>query len=247
MKTKSVTQLDEFGYFLGTSIAYESPLEPGVFHIPANAIDVKPPTVPANKRARWVDGMWQYEDMPVIPDIKPAPIPEKTKSQQAQAILDENMFFTNNYYWNRFTSFEKQEFTDWFDKLHEISANPEYAGDVPLKPLFMLPLDDLTPEELAQREKLQLQAQAHDLLERTNRFETSSFQAKYWSEEQEAEFEQWRHNLLDVLYEGCPEISGIPDFVQQALEGNMQPPLLQSVTAPEPKPKKRKTKSTTTE
>jgi hypothetical protein len=89
--------------------------------------------------------------------------------------------------------------------------------------------------------------QVHELIEITNRFETSSFQAKYWTEEQEAEFELWRHKLFDVVYEGASDIPPPPDFVQQMLDGNAQlPQLLQSVATPEEtKPKKRKTKSIT--
>jgi hypothetical protein len=39
MNTKSVYQLNEEGYLLGQTIAFESPLEPGVFHIPRGCVD----------------------------------------------------------------------------------------------------------------------------------------------------------------------------------------------------------------
>ena len=105
----------------------------------------------------------------------------------------------------------------------------------------------LTPEQIAEREQSKLVMTAELLLEQTNRFETSSFQAKYWTEEEEDKFEQWRHKLFDVVYEGSAEMPDTPNFVQQALDGNISQPLLQSVATPETIPKKRKTKSTTTE
>lgn len=247
MKTKPVCQLDGDNYFIGMTVAHISPLEKDVYLIPAGCIDTKEPIIPLGKRAYWINGVWQYEDIPMIPDTIPDPIPDKTKNQQAQAILDEHMFFTNNYYWNRFTNFEKQEFTKWFDTLHHIAANANYTGDVPEKPLFMTDLSQLTPEQVIERTNAINIQSAHDLLIKTERFETSSFQAKYWTEEQEAEFELWRHKLFDVVYEGASDIPPPPDFVQQMLDGNAQlPQLLQSVATPEEtKPKKRKTKSIT--
>lgn len=214
MKTKSVTQLDEFGYFLGTSIAYESPLEPGVFHIPANAIDVKPPTVPANKRARWM-GEWVFEDVEDKADNSKLIIP-KTKSEKSLEIINDHMFFTNNYYWNRFTSFEKQEFTEWFDKLHEISANPEYSGDVPEKPLFMLSLDNLTPDDLAMRNKKIKNHHVQELLSNSHHFETPSHRRYFEDDNQYKEFEEWRHQLHDVI-QYDKDIPITPKFINELL------------------------------
>jgi hypothetical protein len=65
---KIVSQLDEKGYFVGTTIADESPLEPGVFLIPGGAIDVEPPSVPENKVARWNNG-WIFEEAPPDPEL----------------------------------------------------------------------------------------------------------------------------------------------------------------------------------
>jgi hypothetical protein len=60
---KHVIQLDNDGYFVGLTTADESPLETGVFLLPAGAIDADTPTVPSGKRAKWV-GSWVFEDMP---------------------------------------------------------------------------------------------------------------------------------------------------------------------------------------
>jgi hypothetical protein len=67
---KQVIQLDTAGYFFGFTTADESPLEPGVFLLPANAVDAPVPAVPEGQRAKW-DGAWVLEDIP-----QPPPEPE---------------------------------------------------------------------------------------------------------------------------------------------------------------------------
>lgn len=52
-KTKSVCQLNDDGYYVGMAVADESPLEPGVFLIPAGCIDVAPPAGGDDAMARW--------------------------------------------------------------------------------------------------------------------------------------------------------------------------------------------------
>jgi hypothetical protein len=75
---KQVVQLDINGYFVGVTEADESPLEPGVFLLPAGAIDVLPPIVPEGKRAKW-EGAWVFEDIPAPPPAPPPlPDPEPT-------------------------------------------------------------------------------------------------------------------------------------------------------------------------
>ena len=53
MKTKTVCQLNDAGYFVGVVTADESPLEPGVFLIPAGCIEVPPPAGDAGDVHRW--------------------------------------------------------------------------------------------------------------------------------------------------------------------------------------------------
>ena len=67
---KNVVQLDEDGYYVGLVNADESPLEAGVYLIPANAIDVDAPSVPEGKRAKWDNG-WTYED--IISEVEEDP------------------------------------------------------------------------------------------------------------------------------------------------------------------------------
>lgn len=62
---KQVAQLDANGYFCGFTVADESPLEPGVFLLPANTVDAQLPEIPNNKRAKW-DGEWVIQELPQI-------------------------------------------------------------------------------------------------------------------------------------------------------------------------------------
>lgn len=77
MKTKTVSQIDQNGYYVGEAIAYESPREPGAFLIPGGAIDREPPrTIEPGKRYRpWGTG-WRAEDIPAPPAPEPEPEPE---------------------------------------------------------------------------------------------------------------------------------------------------------------------------
>lgn len=70
---KQVSQLDENGYFVGVAVADESPLEPGVLHLPAGAIDRAPPAnIETGKRYKPHGKGWTAEDIPQ-PEPEPAP------------------------------------------------------------------------------------------------------------------------------------------------------------------------------
>ncbi|PIO98575.1 hypothetical protein [Pleomorphomonas carboxyditropha] len=58
MATKTVYQRDADGVYAGAACAYESPLEPGVFHIPAGCVEIEPPAVVAGKVAVWSGDAW---------------------------------------------------------------------------------------------------------------------------------------------------------------------------------------------
>ena len=61
-----VFNYDENGDFVGTSVADESPLEPGTYLIPANATATPVPNVAPGKVARFSAGTWSSVD-PIIP------------------------------------------------------------------------------------------------------------------------------------------------------------------------------------
>lgn len=78
--SKIVSQLDAAGYFVGYTTADESPLEPGVFLLPAGAIEVAAPEIPAGKRAKWLGDSWVLEDIPS--DVAPEPEPQEPDQQE---------------------------------------------------------------------------------------------------------------------------------------------------------------------
>lgn len=63
---KQVIQLDKEGYFVGLTSADESPLEKGVFLIPANCVEAPEPNAINGKRAKWDGAAWTYEDIETL-------------------------------------------------------------------------------------------------------------------------------------------------------------------------------------
>lgn len=83
--SKIVSQLDASGRYVGAVEADESPLEPGVFHIPGGAIDVPPPVMPGGKFARWANG-WVFEDLALVDE--PAGVAPVQRRLTALEFLD---------------------------------------------------------------------------------------------------------------------------------------------------------------
>lgn len=69
---KNVYQLDVTGLLVGTAIADESPLEPGVYLLPAGCVDAEPLPHMDGKLQRFSNGAFHYEDPPKEPE--PAPL-----------------------------------------------------------------------------------------------------------------------------------------------------------------------------
>ncbi len=59
MNTKIVYQYDIAGMFTGETEADESPLEPGVFLIPARCVEVAPPAYTGDQWPRWNGAQWE--------------------------------------------------------------------------------------------------------------------------------------------------------------------------------------------
>lgn len=66
---------DANGFFTGASLADESPLEPGVFLIPAFATELAPPDFGADQFAVFDGAAWSIHDTPA-PNPEPEPGPE---------------------------------------------------------------------------------------------------------------------------------------------------------------------------
>lgn len=80
-------QYDRAGLYAGTTEADESPLEPGVYLLPARCTLTPPPAdVPANKWPRWNGSAWQLVNRPA-----PAPAAEpEDPVAKLQAFLAQN-------------------------------------------------------------------------------------------------------------------------------------------------------------
>jgi len=64
------------GIFYSEGLADESPLEPGVFLIPAYATTLKPPKAVLPKVAVFRNGKWSVETLPPPPEPEPKPEPK---------------------------------------------------------------------------------------------------------------------------------------------------------------------------
>lgn len=72
MKTKPVYQYDVAGLFVGQTDADESPLEPGVFLIPARCVEVAPPEFSGDQCPRWNGAKWELISVSPTNDNQPA-------------------------------------------------------------------------------------------------------------------------------------------------------------------------------
>jgi len=122
---KQVIQLDADGYFVGLTTADESPLEPGVFLIPAGAIDAPVPSIPEGKLAKW-NGTWVFEDAPE-PEPEPEPVPEPkppTPEEEAEILRMKRQSAYQQEADPLFFKAQRGEATEqqWLEKIEEIKA-----------------------------------------------------------------------------------------------------------------------------
>ena len=68
------------GEYTGPTNAWESPLEPGVYSLPANSTLQEPPAAQEGKFRKWTGAEWELEDIP-----QPPPVPPATTEELASA------------------------------------------------------------------------------------------------------------------------------------------------------------------
>jgi hypothetical protein len=121
MTTKQVSQLDARGYFVGVTVADESPLEPCVFLLPAGAVDAPAPIVPEGKQAKW-EGAWVLEEIPQ-PDPEPEPTPP-TPEEKAEMVRMQRQGAYQAEADPLFFKAQRGEATlqEWQDKIAEIKT-----------------------------------------------------------------------------------------------------------------------------
>lgn len=69
MKEKLVCQTDCDGYYVGLTVADESPLEPGVFLMPGGCVDTTPPDLAEDTRYKWNNDKWIVEKIIIQQEI----------------------------------------------------------------------------------------------------------------------------------------------------------------------------------
>lgn len=79
--------IDDASLFVGTAWGYDTALRPGVVLVPLGAVDAPVPEIPEGKLARWVEGAWAFEDVPVLPGPEPLTLEQRRTSvwQQVKA------------------------------------------------------------------------------------------------------------------------------------------------------------------
>jgi hypothetical protein len=80
----------ENGFYIGESIADESPLETGVYLIPAHATEIEPPKAGKGKIAVWLNDGWELQDLPktIEVDLAAKQAEAESRATARQAILD---------------------------------------------------------------------------------------------------------------------------------------------------------------
>ena len=73
----------ENGYFVGESLADESPLEAGVYLMPAHATEIPAPKATKGKVVVFVNGDWELQDLPKQPVIDNSEFEAKQAARQA--------------------------------------------------------------------------------------------------------------------------------------------------------------------
>lgn len=72
MSMKTVYQHDLSGMYVGQTDADESPLEPGVFLIPARCVEVAPPEYSGDQWPRWNGAKWELITVSPVNNNQPS-------------------------------------------------------------------------------------------------------------------------------------------------------------------------------
>lgn len=144
MKTILVCQLDHLGYFMGVTEADESPLEPGVYHLPGGCVEIDAPVFEhENQVARLENGEWVIEDLPE-PAAAADDQPEEpgqddppltawqvsNKRREAYAVESDQLKIEAEY--DAIIAGGKPNYEKWLSKVAEIKKRhpmPEEAAD----------------------------------------------------------------------------------------------------------------------
>lgn len=88
MEQKTVYQCDSHGRYLGPTVADESPLEPGVYLIPAGCVELAPPECDPGFIAVWKDAAWNIEPEPVAPPVEDKGAQQAAEEEKAKRLIE---------------------------------------------------------------------------------------------------------------------------------------------------------------
>lgn len=219
LKQKEVCQLDGDNYFIGVSIAYESPLELGTYLIPAGSVDAQPPELFEGKRARW-SNKWVYDDLPE-PEIVVADI--NTSDNQVSPTLDTAELQLS-------VILRAKDLLLITDKYDQIPAKIYIADDDNDGVKLRQPEESLNELQIWRKHLLGIALEltndsiveapniieSIDLLESIARFELPIYK-EFMSNSERIEFLDWKNKLLNCILGNEPPIK-TPKFMQKFLE-----------------------------
>jgi hypothetical protein len=84
MTTKIVYQYDATGAYVGPTVADESPMEPGVWLLPARTTEAEPPECGVDEMQQWNGAAWQVVTRP------PQPTAAEIAIAKLKSFLDAN-------------------------------------------------------------------------------------------------------------------------------------------------------------
>lgn len=149
--------------YLGSSLADESPLEPGVYLIPAYATEIEPPEHRQGFYRRFVDGAWGYspvEDPAAEPTPEPEPyVPPSISDRQFFQVLAKRGLITKEearaavrtgtlpQIFEVFVELMPEE--EQFDTLMLLEGATEFRRDHPIVDSFAIGFG-MTPKDIDQ-------------------------------------------------------------------------------------------------
>ena len=141
---KTVNSYDDNGFFNGVIPCQESPLEPGIYLIPAKSTELSLPTLSATEEAKFVNGEWtvvmsraevsrllslRNEDGVLINKLVDGVVVAKTEEELYQGIVD--LFNINTFQTDLFSllpSLSNPNLRLEFAALNTFARNKDFAG-----------------------------------------------------------------------------------------------------------------------
>jgi hypothetical protein len=146
-----VYSFDEEGFLTGMHAACESPLEPGVFLLPAHATFLSPPQCPEGSFPRFNGASWEiFTPEPPTQDTAPPSPPAPTSTELLAAIRNERTarIFATKWIQERHldelalgvpTTLSAESYRRWLEYWQALRKFPDLPGLDPANPTWPAP------------------------------------------------------------------------------------------------------------